>query len=113
MPLLVINSICRGQCSLALNDAAYSTCRITCKPYKGDNCLLRMGMPLLVEAPGAGLSSFFCYLRYLNINGTEPPDSKRNDYPDNSIPIKSRERDSASFHSAQFTAKCKTPITQH
>ena len=90
MPLLVINSICRGQCSLALNDAAYSTCRITCISFKDDNCLLRMGRPLLAETPGAGLSSFFCYIRYININininGTEPPDSKRNDYPDNSIP---------------------------
>ena len=42
----------------ALIDAAYSTCRITCKYYKDDNSLLRMGMPLLVEAPGAELSSF-------------------------------------------------------
>ena len=70
MPLLVINSICRGLCSFALIDAAYSTCRITCKPYKGDNCLLRMGMPLLVEAPGAGLSSFFRYLRFEIQKGT-------------------------------------------
>ena len=55
---------CRGRCSFALIDAAYSTCRITCISFKDDNCLLRMGRPLLAEAPGAGLSSFFCYLRF-------------------------------------------------